>query len=182
MDLKRMQNLIQRHLNTRWRISLWFHNVSQAFSRIPGTCAMGTPHGAPWKCWCWTGAFADDVAQAWGKSLQAARQFLSDSGPQLLTGLHDMMHIWSQFDQEEQADAVGFLHSLWSFSGSTFFACRFFHRSERGHTEERERERESSSLSTSFSQMEKAPFLWTPWSTTGLMKQEDNSSMAHLVE
>ena len=142
MDLKRMQNLIQRHLNTRWRISLWFHNVSQAFSRIPGTCAMGTPHGAPWKCWCWTGAFADDVAQAWGKSLQAARQFLSDSEPQLLTGLHDMMHIWSQFDQEEQADAVAFLHSLWSFSGSTFFACRFFHRSERGHTEERERERE----------------------------------------
>lgn len=49
-----------------------------------------------------------------------------------------MHHIWAQFEQDEQADAVDFLHALWTFSGSSFFAGRFFHRSERGHTEERE--------------------------------------------
>ena len=49
-----------------------------------------------------------------------------------------MHQIWAQFDHEEQADAVDFLHSLWSYSSSSFFAGRFFHRSERGHTEERE--------------------------------------------
>ena len=49
-----------------------------------------------------------------------------------------MTHIWSQFGCEEQADAVDFLHALGTYSGSTFFAGKFFHRSERGHTEERE--------------------------------------------
>ena len=53
-----------------------------------------------------------------------------------------MHQIWSSLDNEEQAGAVDFLHSLWSFSACTFFAG-FFHRSERGHTEERERESES---------------------------------------
>ena len=125
MDLKRMQNLIQRHLSVSGEVE---HMVANIF--VYGN--------APWRCWCWTDAFAEDVTQAWGNTIQAVRQFFSDSEPQLLTGLHDMHQIWAQFDHEEQADAVDFLHSLWTYSGSSFFAGRFFHRSERGHTEERE--------------------------------------------
>ena len=140
-DLKRMQNLIHRHLCVPGEVEHTVANIfviSQCLTSIltnPRNLRYGN---APWRCWCWTGAFADDVTQAWGNTTQAVRQFLSDPDPQLLTGLQDMQQIWPQFDSDEQADAVDFLHALWTFSGSSFFAGRFFHRSERGHTEERE--------------------------------------------
>ena len=90
MDLKRMQNLIQRHLSVPGEVEHTVANIfviSQCLTSIlqnPRNMCYGN---APWRCWCWTGAFADDVTQAWGKSIQAVRQFLSDSEPHLLTGL-----------------------------------------------------------------------------------------------
>ena len=130
MDLKRMQNLIQRHLSVSGEVE---HSVANIF--VVSQCLTSILHNArnlcygnaPWRCWCWTGAFAEDVTQAWGNTTLAVRQYLSDNEPQLLTGLQDMQHIWAQFDQEQQADAVDFLHALWTYSGSSL-----------GHTEERE--------------------------------------------
>ena len=49
-----------------------------------------------------------------------------------------MHQVWAPFKADDQADAADFLHSLWSFAGSTFFEGRFFHRSTRGHLEERD--------------------------------------------
>ena len=141
MDLKRMQNLIQSHLSVPGEVDHTVANIFVVSQCL--TCILQNPRNlcygnAPWRCWCWTGAFADDVAQAWGHTTKAVRHYLSENEPQLLPSLPGMQHIWAQFDQDHQADAVDFLHALWTYSGSSFFAGRFFHRSERGHTEERE--------------------------------------------
>lgn len=48
-----------------------------------------------------------------------------------------MQHVWAPFVDEAQADAADFLHSLWSFAAGTFEG-RFFHRSVKGHLEERD--------------------------------------------
>ena len=141
MDLRRMQNLIQRHPSVPGETEHSVANifiVSQCLTSILKNNKNMCYANAPWRCCCWAGAYAEDTTQAWGRTQQAARQFLSDSEPQLLSGLHDMPHIWSQFGQDDQADAADFLRALWTFSGSTFFAGRFFHRSDRGHTEERD--------------------------------------------
>ena len=66
------------------------------------------------------------------------RQYLSDSEPQNLAGLQDTQQVWAPFTDKAQADAADFLHSLWSFAGSTFFEGRFSHRSQQGHLEERD--------------------------------------------
>lgn len=84
------------------------------------------------------GAYADDMIQAWGRTQAAARQCLASGEPQLLSDMQDMSSIWPQFGHEDQADAADFLQAVWAYSRSTFFAGWFFHRSERGHTEERE--------------------------------------------
>ena len=141
MDLKRMQNLAHKHLQVPGEVEHSMANIfviSQCLTSIlhnPKNKCFGN---APWRCWCWAGGFAEDAALAWGRSHRAVRQYLSDSVPQLLEGLHDMHQVWAPFKADDQADAADFLRSLWSFAGSTFFEGRFFHRSTRGQLEERE--------------------------------------------
>ena len=141
VDLKRMQNLVHRHLSVPGEVETVAANIyviSQGLTSILKNNKNLCYGNAPWRCWCWAGAFAEDANQAWGHTHTAVRQYLSDGEPQLLTGLQDMQNIWSLFTQDEQADAADFVHYLWSHSGTTFFGGRFFHRNLRGHVEERE--------------------------------------------
>lgn len=153
MDLKRIQNLVRGRLSVPGEVEHSVANifiVSQSLTSVlnnPKNLCYGN---APWRCWCWTGSFAEDAVQAWGRSHQAVRQYLSDSEPQFLTGLQDMRQVWAQFGNEEQSDAADFQHSLWEFSVCTFFAGRFFHREDT-------QRKESSFLSIFFCLMDHMP-------------------------
>ena len=141
MDLRRMQNLVQKHLSVHGDVENSVYNIyiiSQCLTTILENPRNLCYANAPWRCWCWTGAFAEDMVQAWGRTHPAVREFLAGSDPQSLPELPDMDHMWPHFGPADQADAADFLQSIWSYSGSTYFAGRFFHCNERGHTEERE--------------------------------------------
>ena len=141
MDLKRMQNLAHKHLSVPGEAEHSVANIfviSQCLTSILKDFKNLSFGNAPWRCWCWAGAFAEEAAQAWGRTHQAVRQYLPDSDPQILAGLRDMQHVCPHFEDEAQADAADFLHSLWTFAAGTFFEGRFLHRSVKGHLEERE--------------------------------------------
>lgn len=134
-----MQNLAHRHLSVPGEVD---NSIANIFVISQGLTSVLRNHknlcygNAPWRCWCWAGAYADEATQAWGRTHPAVRQYLSDGEPQFLTGLQDTRHIWSQFDKDEQSDAADFVHHLWAYSGTTFFAGRFFHKNTYGRIEE----------------------------------------------
>ena len=76
MDLQRMQNLVHRRLSVPGEVE---HTVANIFivSQRQTSVLQNTRNlcygNAPWRCWRWTGAFADDATQAWGRSQQAVR-------------------------------------------------------------------------------------------------------------
>lgn len=103
-DLRRMQNLIHKHLSlpgdTKWPMANVFI-ISQVL-----TSTLRNPDGynfcfgnAPFRCWCWAGAFADNASLAWGRKHGAVRQFLSSSDPQWLPTLMNMEIVWADFEQ-----------------------------------------------------------------------------------
>ena len=71
MDLKRMQNLVHKHLSVSGEAEHSVANifvVSQCLTSIlknPKNQCFGN---APWRCWCWAGAFAEEATRAWGRT------------------------------------------------------------------------------------------------------------------
>lgn len=98
-DLRRMQNLLHQHLSlpgdTKWPMANVFI-ISQVLTSV-----LRNPDGynlcfgnAPFRCWCWAGAFAEDASLAWGRTHGATRQFLSSWDPQWLPMLMNMEIVW----------------------------------------------------------------------------------------
>ena len=54
---------------------------------------------APFRSWCWTGAFAEDAYLAWGQTQGATRQYLSSPDPQWLPMLMNMDQVWAHFEK-----------------------------------------------------------------------------------
>ena len=130
------------------------------------TSILSNPHNlcfgnAAFRCWCWAGAFTDELTLAWGSTHSAARHFLSSNEPQILTELEGLSHVWRHFEPGHQdADCPmspvlppwclascqmvlsclpgASTGHLWEYSGSKFFGGRFFHVHANGRLEERE--------------------------------------------
>ena len=140
-DLRRMQNIIHRHLNLLSDARSPLANV-YVISQVLTTILLN-PDGqnlcfgnAPFRCWCWTGAFADDSAQAWGHTQNAVRRCLMESQGLLLVHDPDLQPIWDHFPQGSQADAADFAGFLWARAESPFYGGKFFHRKLQGSLDE----------------------------------------------
>ena len=112
-DLRRMQNIIHRHLNLPGDFRPPLANV-YVISQVLTTILLN-PDGqnlcfgnAPFRCWCWTGAFAEDSAKAWGHTQNAVRRCLTESQGLLLAHDPDLQPIWEHFQPGKQADAADF--------------------------------------------------------------------------
>ena len=101
VDLQRTQSLLLRQMALPGDMEPGYGNlyvISQGLTSI-----LTNPHNlrygnAPFRCWCWAGAFAGELWVAWGDSHPAARQFLASNEPQTLTGLEGMDHVWKHFE------------------------------------------------------------------------------------
>ena len=142
-DLRRMHNLVHQHLCLPGDLRPPLANVyviSQVLTTI-----LDNPDGlnlcfgnAPFRCWCWSGAFAEDAATAWGHTQTAVRRCLSESQGQLLSENPDLQSLWAHFPSGHQADAADFVGFLWAQSDSTFYGGKFYHRRLQGTMEIRE--------------------------------------------
>ena len=138
-----MQNIVHQHLSLPGAFRPPLANVyviSQVLTTI-----LDNPDGqnlcfgnAPFRCWCWSGAFAEDSAKAWSHTQYAVRRCLSASQGQLLSGDLDLQSIWDHFPPGHQADAADFVGFLWAQAESSFFGGKFFHRKLNGSLEVRE--------------------------------------------
>ena len=141
VDLKRMQAVLLKQLALPGEMEPMTGNpyvLSQGLTSI-----LSNPHNlcfgnAAFRCWCWAGAFADELTLAWGSTHSAARHFLSSNEPQILTELEGLSHVWRHFEPGHQDDVGLFTGHLWEYSGSKFFGGRFYHLHSNGRLEERE--------------------------------------------
>ena len=128
-DLRRMQNIIHRHLLIPGDYKPPLANV-YVISQVLTTILLN-PDGqnlcygnAPFRCWCWTGAFAEDSAKAWGYTQHAVRRCLTESQAISLAQDPDLAPLWERF--------------LWAQADCPFFGGRFFDRKAQGTVEVRE--------------------------------------------
>ena len=142
-DLKRMQNIIHKHLSlpgdTRWPMANVFI-ISQVLTSI-----LRNPDGynlcfgnAPFRSWCWTGAFAEDAYLGLGPNSRSHPPVSLKPGPSIAPMLANMDLIWEHFEQGSQADASDFLGFLWEYASTSFYGSKFFHWTLSGQLEERE--------------------------------------------